>query len=202
MLAQNRLDSRSVIIPNRIAKSAQSSCRLIWRGRKLLVRSTSKMESLTVNILQDSDRLLECLRRSPIERVKLDPALGASVLLWWADACNKANKVCYLSQLPISKSIKTKNVWLSWIQKELHRMLAILGMILLSPIFIFLFLSVSSPLRKQWAVMSRGQLLAVWLPTDTEKPSFLVIFLTRLINTMQGNMLLTDALPLSLISNF
>jgi hypothetical protein len=200
MLTQNRLDSRSVIIPNRIAKSAQSSCRLIWRGRKLLVRSTSKIEGLTVNILKDSDRLLECLRRSPIERVKLDPALGVSVLLWWADACNKANKVCYLSQLPISKSIKTKNVWLSWIQKELHRMLAILGIILLSPIFLFLI--VSSPLRKQWAVMSRGQILAVWLPTDTEEPSFLVILLTRLINTMQGNMLLTDALPLSLVSNF
>jgi hypothetical protein len=198
MLAQNPMVSRSLILSSGIADSSPSSCSLIWRGRKLLVRSASTVESFRVNMSQDSDHLLECLKRSPVDRVKLDPTLGIPALLWWADACVKANKVCYLSHLPIAVSRKTKNTIRAWIQKRLHRSIAMLVTAMLSPIFVFSLLSFNLPLKKQWAVIAEGQLLSIWLPIDVEQSSSLNVLMTRLINVIEGNMLLTDPLPLIL----
>ena len=200
MLIQRPLTS-SIVKATASKVFSSVPCALTWRDRKLFVRAASLEESLDLEALQDSDRLVECLKRSPVELVKLDSDLSPELLLHWAEACGQAKKACYVSQFPSTESEVTKDRVKAWIQRVLHRTTAVLIMTVLAPIFAFLALSFNLAVKKQWAVLSGGKLSSIWLPIDGEQSSRLDGLVTRLINAVQGNMLLSDSLPLILKPN-
>ncbi len=203
MLAQSSSQLRSA--PVKVALPLTTSCALTWRDRKLFVRAASPAESLNLEALQDSDRLVECLRRSPVELVKLDSDLSPEVLLRWAEACGKAKKACYINVPSVSEILSQPNPILWFVKKSIHRVTAIVLALAMMPVLFVtmtVFKMVDLRLQRQWAIGDRGRLLQLWVyeqPIDRSSGFFaLRSFLLKLVNVIQGNLLLGTPMPTAL----
>lgn len=200
MLAQSS-SSQFRSAPVKVARPLTTSCALTWRDRKLFVRAVSPAESLNLEALQDSDRLVECLRRSPVEIVKLDSALSPEVLLRWAEACEKAKKACYVSTSSIPELFTKTTSFLAALQRLLQPRNMLLLSIVLGPIgLLFASLVKISSLKvsKQWVVGQQGRLFQILRlqdnsgDSDREKKSKLAQFF---------NVQLPSLLRISLLSH-
>jgi hypothetical protein len=206
MLAQTPLTVsrlRSTVSPASSALSQPSlPCALTWRDRKLFVRAVSQEDSLDLAALQDSDRLVECLRRSPVELVKLDADLSPEMLLWWAEACGRAKKACYVS-LPSVNAILSQTKPVGWfVKKSMHRMTAIVLALAMMPALVLVipvFTMVNVKLQRQWAVGNRGRLFQMWVcqePIDRSSVfNRIEPMVLKLLNVIQGHMLLSTPMP-------
>jgi lipopolysaccharide/colanic/teichoic acid biosynthesis glycosyltransferase len=138
---------------------------LIWRQQTLIVKRVDH-GNLHLVSLQNPDRIVACLQRSPIERVKLDPNFNEATLTLWANAGQQAGKTVFL-RLPGAAKLPSRQASLSWRLKcWVDRMAASLLLLLLSPLLmaIALLIMVSDPgpvLFQQWRVGKRGQLFQI-----------------------------------------
>ena len=167
MLAQSS-SSQFSSIPVKVALPLTPSCALTWDDRKLFVRVASPEESLDLEALQNRDRMVECLRRSPVELVKLDSDLSPELLLRWAEACGQAKKACYLTtnQLTPGENSNQFEGRMPFVFRVLSRALGVCSLMILSPFAVLNigWLAVkgySVQLRRGWGYDQRGRILAI-----------------------------------------
>jgi lipopolysaccharide/colanic/teichoic acid biosynthesis glycosyltransferase len=147
-----------------------SRCYLSWRQHQLLVllpptqNSSQTIPSLPP--LRNSVLLSECLKRSTIQLVRVDPRLGEATLKRWAEACERSSKALYL-RLPSAANLPHKRRGWLWTSKRvLDWILAALGIVVLSPVLIGIAaaITLTSPgsiFFSQWRVGQRGKLFRV-----------------------------------------
>ncbi len=202
MLAQSS-SSQFRSTPVKVALPLTTSCALTWDDRKLLVRAVSPEESLNLQGLQDPDRLVECLKRSPVELVKLDSDLSPELLLRWAKACGQAKKACYVinsSDLLVKTPSGVFGQTSLVMKRGIHSAIAGVMAAVLFPVL--LAAMPTFRLNRRWAVGARGRILNVLLVDELQTVSSAVIAsmvgtLARLLNVAQGKMLLNDPMPQS-----
>jgi lipopolysaccharide/colanic/teichoic acid biosynthesis glycosyltransferase len=137
---------------------------LRWRQQMLLVTRTDEKNNRSPD---DPNRLVGCLRFSPVELVKLDPTLNEATLMLWANACQSTGKAAFLS-LPSAPELPHKRAKLTWMVKCLvDRVTAALLLVLLSPLMLGLaaLIWTQSPgpiLFRQWRVGKRGKLFQIF----------------------------------------
>ena len=141
-----------------------SQLTLIWRQSQLLVKLAKPepgSESRALLALQNSESLAECLRRSAVELVRLDPALDKAELERWANACSQAGLPVYL-HMPSAIDLPHQRTPLSWRFKRLcDWVAATLLLLILFPVLLVVGCAVrlTSPgpvLFRQWRVGGRG----------------------------------------------
>lgn len=140
-------------------------CRLTWRHQMLMVKKGDDRNQYLL-ALKHSQRIIDCLQRSPISLVKLDPTLNEAALVQWAEACQQADKQVYLrlpgtSELPYKRA---KVTW--WLKCVFDRLAAALLLLLLSPLLAIIALLITvtspgSPIFYQWRVGKRGKLFQI-----------------------------------------
>jgi hypothetical protein len=162
MLAPTSSQLRSA--PLKMSLPLTTSCALTWRDRKLFVRAASQTESLDLAALHDRDRLVECLRRSPVRLVKLDSDLSPELMLRWAEDCGKAKKACYVSASSIPDLLTKTTSVVSSLQRLLQPRNILIVTIALGPIGLLLASLVklsSLKVGKQWVVGQQGRLFQI-----------------------------------------
>jgi hypothetical protein len=180
-------------------------CSLTWLDHKLFVRAVGQADSLDLEALKDGDRLVECLKRSPVVSVELDSNLSHDAVLRWAEACGKAKKACYV-KIPALPEILNKPNPLAWfLYKSFHRVTAIILAFIVLPILllpVMYFRMSAFSLHKQWAISNQGRLFQMWAWKNQQNNSDFLIatqfILLTLINVIQGEILLGTPMPESL----
>ncbi|MDX2231931.1 MAG: sugar transferase [Leptolyngbyaceae cyanobacterium bins.349] len=140
-------------------------CSLVWRQNILIVK-TAHHRNQHLSALKTLPRLVACLQRSAVNRVRLDASLSEATLSLWAEACKQAGKQAYL-RLPSAAELPQKRAKVAWWLKCLvDRVAATLLLLLLSPLLLAIafLIKVSSPgpvLFTQWRVGKRGRLFQI-----------------------------------------
>lgn len=155
-----------------------SKCNVIWRQKQLLVRLFQRFEQPYLPTTRSEWLLSECLKRSSVQLVRLDPSLGEAQIKLWADAAEKADKKVFL-QLPSTQLIPQKHSTFSWFLKQLaDRLAATVLLLLIAPLMFFItgLICIYSPgpiFFQQWRVGERGKLFKIWkfrtMVVDAEK---------------------------------
>lgn len=154
------------------AAQDRQQCFLYWRRTQLLVLPStaqkhdraSKQPPLPP--LSNPTWLTECLKRSTVRLVRIDPALGESTIKEWAEACEQTGKTLYL-RLPPAAHLPNKQSGILWGWKRvLDWGVAALLLVLLGPVFVLIglaiaFTSPGSIFFSQWRVGQRGKLFRV-----------------------------------------
>lgn len=139
---------------------------LKWRQKQLLVRLSQQAEQIHLPALEDQQWLVECLKRSPAQLVRMEPVQGETKLKFWADACEQTRKPLYL-RIPSTPRLPQKSAWLSWwLKRLLDWSAAALLVLMLSPVLLAIAWLIqrdsSGPiLFRQWRVGERGKLFRV-----------------------------------------
>ena len=147
--------------------SVLSKCALTWHDRELFVYATEQDTSFQLAGLSDFNQMVECLKRSPVELVKLDRTIGLLATKKWIEACSLAGKACYVSiDHPIEDSIPLFK-WLSLIFQSISKIFGFLSLLLLSPLatLYLMVLSIkgySINLDREWAYDQRGRVVALF----------------------------------------
>lgn len=147
-------------------------CFLYWRRTQLLVLQLAAIDrdrsarQPPLPPLSNPIRLTECLKRSPIKLVRIDPSLGEAPIKEWADACEHAGKSIYL-RLPPAAHLPHRHSEMLWGWKRLlDWSVAAVLLVLLSPILVGIgsAIALTSPgsiFFSQWRVGQRGKLFRV-----------------------------------------
>ncbi|WP_353932253.1 heterocyst development glycosyltransferase HepC [Okeanomitos corallinicola TIOX110] len=176
---------------------------LYWRRGQLLVKS-SKNAQIPYLPLENKQLLIECLQHSPINLVTIDPKLGDAALKFWLDACQKANKPIYISPSARNNRPKSSNKFFKFIQPVIHPILALILLILVSPLMLILTLMILSNgsislFSYQWQIGERGKIFPMinFCTTGKHNQSTLLGLwmskyhlnhLPRLFNILRGEM--------------
>ena len=78
--------------PTTITSSVFADCSLIWAQDALIVRLRSSATEPKIPALENEGWLHDCLRRSPVKKVYLDPKMETSMFQAWADPCHADRK--------------------------------------------------------------------------------------------------------------
>ncbi|MBE9012044.1 sugar transferase, partial [Pseudanabaenaceae cyanobacterium LEGE 13415] len=147
-------------------------CFLYWRRTQLLVlQRTASERDRTIRQpllppLSNSLWLMECLKRSPIKLVRIDPSLGEATVKEWAEACLHSGKSIYLRLPPAAHLPHRRREFLwSW-KRILDWSVAAMLLVLLSPLMIAIgtAIALTSPgsiFFSQWRVGQRGKLFRI-----------------------------------------
>lgn len=135
-----------------------SYCTLQWRRGQLLVKSPGLTKQLHLPALHDEQFLVNCLKKTPVNLVSIDPNIGEDYLKLWVEACEQAGKPIFLRLPSSNKPVKQGNWW----QKVIDWMAALFLLILMSPVMLALFvmLQLDSPgsvFSSEWQVGERGK---------------------------------------------
>ena len=180
-----------------------SACTLKWRDRKLMVGSADPGESDSLH-LNDFDRLVECLKHSPVQMVKLSPELNSESIVWWANACGKAEKICYVNTPSISELSMNGNQVISLFSKILRRSIALIVLIISSPLLLVVAMlskrETGSELNQKWAIGDRGKLFQTWVWNGSGSGQLpaLQMQLSKLIHIVRGEMTFRSPTPIVL----
>lgn len=142
------------------------ACTLKWRRGQLLVRCLEQVGQLYLPSLESEQWLVDCLKRSLVRLICIDPTLGETGLKFWADGCEQANKKVFL-KVPSSFELSRKCSSLSWLLKRvLDWSVATLLLLFLSPVMlgIILLMRIYSPgpiFFRQWRIGERGKLFRI-----------------------------------------
>lgn len=144
-------------------------CRLMWRRGQLLIIPPGGITQPYMPSLHRKESLVECLKRSPANLVRIDPILGETRLKFWADACAQANKPIFLRIPSVEKQPKPLDSTLWWLKRFTDWLTALIFLLAVSPIMLglVLFMRISSPEPRllfscQWHVGERGKLFKVF----------------------------------------
>lgn len=141
-------------------------CSLKWRKGKLWVKRVEQVEPLEIPALESKQWIKDCLARSPVQQICLDPALGEKGLKFWADASEQAQKQVYL-RIPPHPKLPRKPSPRWWLKRASDWGATTLLLLVLTPVMLGLALLVqtSSPgpiFFRQWRVGKRGKLFQVF----------------------------------------
>jgi lipopolysaccharide/colanic/teichoic acid biosynthesis glycosyltransferase len=157
------LNDHQAAIQREGAIPAAANCQLRWRQKMLWVGVVQPATSTPVPALLNQSWLVDCLMRSPVQRIVVDPALGEAALKFWADLGQKTEKPVYL-RVSGGKCWSQTRDGLAWQVKGLvDRVGAALLLAFLSPLW-FVLVGVlgwktTDPLfTEQWRVGARGSL--------------------------------------------
>ncbi|NDJ23799.1 sugar transferase [Nostoc sp. B(2019)] len=139
-----------------------SRCTLQWRRGQLLVKPAGEVKQPYLPSLDNEQLLVDCLKHSPVNLVSIDPKLGETLLRFWADACEQANKPIFLRIRP-GNQLPKGNYSLNWLHRLIDWITALVLLLLVSPIMlIFVMLiqfdSPESLFSREWHVGERGKL--------------------------------------------
>ena len=146
--------------------SVFEDCTLIWEQDVLIVKPCLSRAEPQIPALKNKVWLHDCLRRSPVKRVYLDPKLESSKFKAWADICSAAKKQVYL-RVPSAPDLPQMRQPLLWRVKRLADWLAAsLLWIILSPLMGLLAVWVQLDSRgpvlfRQWRVGYQGRLFRI-----------------------------------------
>ncbi len=177
-----------------------SACALKWRDRKLIVGAANPGESDSLH-LNDFDRLVECLKHSPVEMVKLSPELNSESIIWWANACGKAKKICYVNAPSISDISMNGNRAIRLLSKTIRRSIALIVLMISSPLLLLMTLltkrEMGSKLNQKWAIGDRGKLFQTWVWNGSGSGQLpaLQMQASKLIHIVRGEMTFRSPMP-------
>ena len=200
-------------------------CSLIWRDRKLMVKLTSSRRTLPITTTNFS-HLVECLKRSPVEAVKLDSKMNKSSLLWWAKACRKAGKDCYVTrpnlstmkvtslkytlQLQANPLLRSRSLWETLWNKLAALILLVCSIpIIVTRFFLGMIGGKQISVQKKWAIGEQGKIFELFELTilnpslDIPIPltSGIIRHIPKLINVLRGDLNLFGSSPLCIDSS-
>jgi lipopolysaccharide/colanic/teichoic acid biosynthesis glycosyltransferase len=144
-------------------ENLSSYCTLLWRQGQLLVLPYTQGKQPYLPSVEKKQRLIECLKSSPVTLVRIDPKLGESKLKFWADACYEANKTVFLRIPPADKQPKGGSQVLSSFKRLCDWLAALMFVLAVSPIMLGLMalMYVYGPreiFSAEWYVGKRGRL--------------------------------------------
>jgi lipopolysaccharide/colanic/teichoic acid biosynthesis glycosyltransferase len=144
-----------------------AKCSLKWRQKNLFVQKSDRQKIETLPALKNQQWLIDCLVRSPIQRICIDPEFEANEVKNWADSAQKANKQVFLKIASQGKSPEKQNKFCWQIKLIADAIAASLLLCLFSPIILAIALSIaiSSPgpiFFRQWRVGKRGRLFQIF----------------------------------------
>lgn len=144
-------------------------CTLQWRRDQLLVMPCGVVKQPYMPPLDKKGLLVECLKRSPVNLVRIDPKLGEARLRFWADACLAASKPIFLRIPSSDKQPKPVSSVFGWLKRLSNWLTALVFLLAVSPIMLGLVLLIrfSSPEPEsvfscQWHIGERGKLFKVF----------------------------------------
>ncbi|MGH7998224.1 MAG: heterocyst development glycosyltransferase HepC [Brasilonema sp.] len=144
-------------------------CTLQWRQSQLLVMPPGVIKQPYMPSLDRKQSLVECLKHSPANLVRIDPKLGEARLKFWADACEEANKPIFLRIPSSDKQSKSVDSALWWLKRLTDWLTALIFLLAVSPVMLGLMslIRISSPKSNQlfscqWRVGERGRLFRVF----------------------------------------
>jgi len=138
---------------------------LTWRLQQLIVRRSGSQPQVSLPHLNAVPWLVDCLRLSPIQLVKLDLAIGETALQCWAEACQQAGKPVFI-RTPTKRGFRQDQRPLRWGLKRVSDLIiAAILLLILSPLFLVLALLIrrdrGSIFFRQWRVGERGRLFQI-----------------------------------------
>lgn len=142
-----------------------SYCTLKWRRGQLLVKLTEDKQPYLPS-LERSESLVECLKRSPVSLVRIDPKLGEAKLRLWADACLKAGKPIFMS-IPSAQKLPVRGTLsLKWLKFAVEWLAACILLFVTSPVLlglmaVMLVHSKEALFEREWRIGERGKLFQV-----------------------------------------
>ncbi|MEB3179445.1 MAG: heterocyst development glycosyltransferase HepC [Nostocaceae cyanobacterium] len=184
-------------------------CSLEWRQGQLLVKLARHVKQLYLPAVDDPEWLVECLKHSPVELVRIDPQLGEAKLLMWAEACKQAHKQIFLRIPPDDKPRPPETFLSRWVKPFMDWCLALILLLVATPVMMALVLLIRlfspGPLfDREWFVGRRGKLFAI-LKFHARHNRILRIVrryggdkLLQLLNVLRGEMSLIGSRPQSL----
>ncbi|MGD1855418.1 MAG: heterocyst development glycosyltransferase HepC [Leptolyngbyaceae cyanobacterium] len=155
------------LLSDRANLSDFENCELIWEEDSLIVTLNSKKTQVKIPALSNETWLRDCLKRSPIKKVYLDPTMEETMIKSWVDLCESAQKQIYLKVPSIDDLPQLRQPRLWWVKRVADRFAASILLLLLSPLMIVLSIGVwvDSPgpvLFRQWRVGNQGQLFRIY----------------------------------------
>ena len=141
-------------------------CTLRWRQKQLWVRCSEPGQRRYLPSLESEPWFVDCLKRSSVRLVCLDPKLGESGLKFWADGCEQANKKVFL-RIPSNPELPGNRSSVSWwLKRAIDWLAAALLLLVLSPVMlgIIVLMRIYSPgpiFFQQWRVGERGKLFRI-----------------------------------------
>ena len=141
-------------------------CALMWEQDSLTVTSQSFQQKVDVPALKNQAWLQDCLMRSPIQKVYLDPKIDDSMLKAWADICHATGKQVYLA-VPSSSDLPQQ--WKPWhwrVKRLADWLTATVSLMILSPLLLLIAALIrmdsSGPIFfQQWRVGYQGRLFRI-----------------------------------------
>jgi hypothetical protein len=140
-----------------------NQCMLQWRQGQLLVKFGQDFKQLPLHSLECEQRLVQCLKNSPVRLVRLDPRLGEAALERWANACEQAQKPAFLLQGTVTTKLPKKpGQFAGSVMRIIDWIAALLLLIGLSPVMlaVMVLLYSYSPktiFSRRWQIGLRGK---------------------------------------------
>ena len=167
-LTTSKVLTLPIALPDQLGQEAPSlpPCVLKWRQKKLWVKRDQTNQTHTLPALQNEQWLSDCLQRSPVNHVCLDPGFGETEICLWADACAQAKKQV-LIRIPSHQKTLSKRLWRWQLKRLMDWSAAALLLLLFSPVLfgLSLLVKLSSPgpiFFRQWRVGKRGRLFRIF----------------------------------------
>jgi lipopolysaccharide/colanic/teichoic acid biosynthesis glycosyltransferase len=143
------------------------ACSLKWKQNKLLVQKKEIDRTNILPALKNQQWLTDCLVRSPVDKICIDPELGVNEVKNWADAAQKAKKPIFL-RLSANGRLPEKHNSFCWQIKLIADAIAAAVLLcLFSPsiLVIACLIAIFSPgpiFFRQWRVGKRGRLFQIF----------------------------------------
>ena len=153
--------------PETDASSAFENCSLTWEHDALTVTLMTPNAKNKIPALQNKVWLQNCLQRSPVSKVYLDPAMEESIIKSWVEICDAAQKQIFL-KVPSAPDLPQAMQPRLWRIKRLVDWLAAAILLLVwSPLMLLVAVcirldSAGPVLFRQWRVGNQGQLFQIY----------------------------------------
>lgn len=143
------------------------NCSLMWEQDALTVEQMAPDKKNQLPALQNAVWLQNCLQRSPVSKVYLDPTMEEALINSWVDLCKATQKQIFLRvpSVPDLPQNKRPDQWK--IKRLVDWVGAAVLLLILSPLMLLLAIcirldSAGPVLFRQWRVGNQGRLFQIY----------------------------------------